>query len=186
MAGYEKKYAFTQGYKLKNKENVAAAVKKILDMKVKADLEEEYHKIIELKKIRAHFDIGDYVRLRPREVQTGKKDGEPETVIITVEDLKDLAELTPAQRMAIDGIDYKGPQAIKVFLFADRERAMSDLVNLYQKMNGPIDENAYDFEATAEIIKGQLAVKITARKKKDEIAQEADFMKSTGHLIEEL
>jgi phage terminase small subunit len=186
MAGYERKYAFAQGYKLKNKENVAAAIKAILDTKLKADLGEEYHKIIEKKKIRAHFDIGDYVRARPREVTGKGPDGEPETVIITAEDLKDLSELTPEQRMAIDGIDYKGPQAVKVYLFADRERAMTDLINLYQKLNGPIDENAYDFEATTEIIKGQLAMKIAVRRKKDEIAKEADFMKSTGPLIEEL
>lgn len=181
MAGYKQKLAYNQGYKLKNKENIGAAIKRIMDAKVKADLEEEYYKIIELKKRRAHFDIGEFVAQREKVVPLNKD----KSITILVEDLKDLKDLTPEQRQIIDGIDYKGPQAVKVYLFADRERAMTDLINLYQKLNGPIDENAYDFEATAEIIKERLALKITARKKKDEIAEKADFMKSSGPLIEE-
>jgi hypothetical protein len=183
MAGYKRENAFVQGCKIRQKEHIASAIKKIMDSKVKANLEEEYHKIIELKKRRIHFDLGDFVEIKNKTIPVGK-DGD--TITITVEDLKDLADLTPEQRSVIDGIDYKGPQAVRVYLFADRERAMSDIINLYQKMNGPIDENAYDFEITAEIIKEQLAFKVTARKKKEEMAETAGFMKTSGPLVEEL
>jgi hypothetical protein len=182
MAGYKREFAYASGYTLRNKENVAAAIKRIMDTKVKADLEEQYHKILELKKRRAFFDIGEYIEQKNKTIPINK---EGDTTTIVIEGIKDLLNLTPEQRMVIDGIDYKGPQAVKVYLFADRERAMTDLINLYQKINGPVDENAYDFEATAEIIKEQLSLKITARKKKDELANQADFMKSTGHLVEE-
>jgi hypothetical protein len=183
MAGYKKENAFVQGCKIRQKEHIVSAIKKIMDSKVKADLEEEYHKIIELKKRRIHYDVGEFVKIKDKEIPVGK---EGDTITITVEDFKDLTELTPEQRSVIDGIDYKGPQAVRVFLFADRERAMSDIINLYQKMNGPIDENAYDFEITAEIIKEQLAFKVTARKKKEEMAETAGFMKAAGPIVEEL
>ena len=183
MAGYGKNTAYVSGCRLRQKENVANAIKRIMDAKIKADLEEEYHKIIELKKRRAHFDIGEYVKIKEKNIPVGKGDA----ITVNVESLKDLAELTPEQRQVIDGIDYKGSQAMmKTYLFADRERAMADLINLYQKLNGPIDENAYDFEATAEIIKEHLAIKIKARKKKDEIAEISGFMQATGPVIEEL
>ena len=103
--------------------------------------------------------------------------GKGDAITVSVEGFKDLAELTPEQRQVIDGIDYKGQAMMKTYLFADRERAMADLINLYQKLNGPIDENAYDFEATAEIIKEHLAVKIRARKKKDQIAETSGLCK---------
>ncbi|MDR1902386.1 MAG: terminase small subunit, partial [Treponema sp.] len=58
MAGYKKENAFVQGCQIRQKEHISAAIKKIMDSKVKADLEEEYHKIIELKKRRIHYDVG--------------------------------------------------------------------------------------------------------------------------------
>ena len=47
-AGY--KHASTTGYKLRNKENIHKAIKYVLDTKLKKDLEEEFFKIIEIKK----------------------------------------------------------------------------------------------------------------------------------------
>ncbi|GHU65014.1 hypothetical protein FACS189447_03190 [Spirochaetia bacterium] len=183
MAGYSQKTAYVNACLLRKKENIAAAIKRVMDNKVKIDLEEEYHRVLELKKLRIHYDIGDYVEQRQKVVPIDK---EGNTIVITIEDFKDLKDLTPEQRMAIDGIDYRGMQAIKVYNFADRDRAMNDLVTLYQKINGPIDENAFDFEATAEIIKGHLAVKVTTRKKKDDLGESADFMATKGSLTEEL
>ncbi|MDR1216643.1 MAG: terminase small subunit [Treponema sp.] len=184
-AGYSQKTAVVQGCQVRTKGTVANAVKKIMDTKVKADLEEEYHKIIEMKKRRVHFDIADYVEKKKRTVLVGKGNNEHE-VTLESEDFKDILTLTPEQRQAIDGIEYQGTQAMRVVIFANREKAMNDLIALYQKVNGPVDENAYDFEATAEIIKGQLAVKVMARKKKNEIAEAADFVHKEGRVIEEL
>jgi hypothetical protein len=180
-AGY--KDAAAAGYKLRSKPNVAAAIKHVMDSKVKIDLEEEYHKIIELKKRRIHYDIGEYVEKREKHLRD--KEG---SIIATVEveELKDLEELTPEQRQAIDGMDYKGTQGIRIYNFADRDRAMADVINLYNKINGTVYENAYDVELTAEIIKGKLSVKLGARKKKEEIGKTAGFVQAGEKRIEEL
>lgn len=180
-AGY--KHPHTEGYKLRNKSNVAAAIKYVLDTKIKIDLDEEYHKILELKKRRVHYDIGEYVKKVQKTIPVGK---EGDVLTIEVEDLKDLEELTQDQRQVIDGIDYKGMQGIKVYTFADRDKAMNDLLNLYHKINGAVDENAFDVEMTAAIIKGNLAVKVAARKKKETIGTVADFVQVGEKRIEEL
>jgi hypothetical protein len=180
-AGY--KQFHTEGYKLRNKPNVAAAIKFVMDTKIKIDLEEEYHKILELKKRRAHYDIGEYVRKVNKTIGVTK---EGDKIEVTVEDVKDLEELTPEQRQVIDGIDYKSTQGIRVYNFADRDKAMADLINLYNKASGTTDENAFDVEMTAEIIKGNLSVKVAARKKKEELCKAADFAKMGEKQIEEL
>jgi hypothetical protein len=182
-AGY--KNAAMVGYQLRHKPGVAAAIKHVMDSKVKIDLEEEYQKIIELKKRRIHYDIGEYVKKVKKTIQLGKGES-AETITIEVEDLKDIEELTPEQRQAIDGIDYKGMQGIRVYNFADRDRAMNDLLTLYNKINGATDDNAYDVEMTAEIIRGNLAVKIGARKKKEDISKAADFIQVGEKKVEEL
>jgi phage terminase small subunit len=182
-AGY--KDTHSTGYKLCHKPNVAAAIKYVMDAKVKIDLEEEFHKILELKKRRVHYDIGEYVKKVEKTITVGK--GEDAVAIpVEVEDLKDLEELTPEQRSVIDGIDYKGMQAVKVYEFADRDKAMADIMNLYNKAHGVADENAYDVELTAEIIKGNLSVKVAARKKKEDTGRAADFVRLGEKPIEEL
>jgi hypothetical protein len=187
-AGYKKDKAYMIGFQVKNKPNIVTAIKRVLDSKLKADLEEEFHKIIEIKKRRVHFDLADYVYKHEKDIPIDK---EGHTISVIVEDLKDLADLAPELRMAIDGIDYKGPQAVKTYIMADREKAMNDLLNLYHKLHGPIDENAYDVEATAEIVQGpqeRLTLKVTARKKKEEIAENADYLNIPGNeqTLEEL
>jgi hypothetical protein len=183
-AGY--KAPANTGFKLCKKPNVAAAIKYVMDGKVKIDLEEEYHKIIELKKRRIHYDIGEYVKLVDKKITVGQ--GENAQVIdVTVEGLKDLTELTPEQRQVIDSIDCKGQQGnVRIYNFADRDRAMADIMNLYGKINGAVDENAFDVEMTAEIIKGNLSVKVAARKKKEDIGKAADFVQVGEKEIEEL
>jgi hypothetical protein len=182
-AGY--KNAVRVGYQLRNKPSVATAIKYVMDSKIKIDLEEEYHKILELKKIRVHYDIGEYVKKVQKTIQTGKGE-DAESITIEVEDLKDLEELTPEQRQVIDGIDYKGMKGIKVYTFADRDKAMNDLISLYNKINGVTDDNAFDVEMTAEIVKGNLAVKVAARKKKESIGKAANFVQAAEQKIEEL
>jgi hypothetical protein len=182
-AGY--KNPIRIGYQLRNKPSVAAAIKYVMDAKVKIDLEEEYHKILELKKRRVHYDIGEYVKRVRKTIPLGKGQ-DAEYITVEVEDLKDIEELTPEQRQAIDAIDYKGTQGIKVYAFADRDRAMNDLITLYNKANGVTNDDNFDVEMTAEIIKGNLAVKVAARKKKEDIGKTADFVRVSEQKIEEL
>jgi antitoxin component of MazEF toxin-antitoxin module len=146
-AGYKPSSAGTTGIRLTKK--LYKVINLVLDNQVKADLQAEYHKILELKKRRVHFDIADYYQ------DNGS--------------LKALSDLTAEQRSVIDGIDYKGQQGIKVYQYANREREMKDLIDMYNKITGITDEsNGYDVQATADIIKGELSVKLSMRREKQE------------------
>ena len=180
-AGY-KDYA-REGYRLRKKETVAKAIKYVMDGKLKIDLDELYHKIIELKKRRILFDIGDYVAIK--EIERYTKDGEPYTIVD--EQLKDLSELTVEQRQAIDGIDYRGMEGKKVYIFADRDKAMRDMLAIYESVYGKTAENEEsDMEFTAEILKEGLKVKVSNRKKKTDMSKKVSFFESGSEGSEEL
>lgn len=180
-AGY-KDYT-REGYRLRTKETVAKAIKHIMDGQLKIDLAELYHKIIELKKRRIFFDIGDYVETKELERYT--KGGEPYTIVD--EQLKDLSALTPEQRQVIDGIDYRGMEGKKVYIFADRDKAMRDMLVLYESVYGGTTENEEaDMEFTAEILKEGLKVKVANRKKKTDMSKQVAFFESSSEGSEEL
>lgn len=172
-----------EGYRLRTKETVAKAIKHIMDGQLKIDLAEQYHKIIELKKRRIFFDIGDYVETKELERYT--KGGEPYTIVD--EQLKDLSALTPEQRQVIDGIDYRGMEGKKVYIFADRDKAMRDMLTLYESVCGGTTENEEaDMEFTAEILKEGLKVKVSNRKKKTDMSKKVAFFESSCEGSEEL
>ncbi|WP_024469288.1 terminase small subunit [Treponema pedis] len=164
-AGY-KDYT-REGYRLRTKETVAKAIKHVLDSTLRINLEEEFHKILELKKVRVHYDIGDYVEN---------------------EELKDLSDLTPEQRMAIDGIDYKGNEGKKVYVFANRDKAMNDILAIHKAITGGEEESEEDnIEFTAEVLKEGLRVRATTtRKKKEAIRKNVDFLDTASEGSEEL
>ena len=178
-AGY--KQANTTGYKLRNKENVHKAIKYVLDTKLKKDLEEEFFKIIKLKKQRIHYDISDYVEVKEKVIQT--RDGDSYT--IEVEEFKDLKDLTQEQRLAIDSIDYKGVQGIKTYTFANRDKAMDDILKLHEKI---VNQNSVDDDedVTAEIIKAGLIVKVKSCKAKEKIGNTVEYIEQSECKKEEL
>jgi phage terminase small subunit len=180
-AGYSIKTAAEIGYKTKNKPRVSAAIKKILAEKVHVDVEEYFHRSMDLIKQRAFYNLAEYMKQKTISVKIGKDEYEDREI----ETFKDLSELTPEQLKAIDGVDYRVNGA-RVLIMADRGKTITEIINMRNKLNGPVNENDYDFEATAEIIKGQLAMKVTARKRKEELAKTANFMKASGTLIQEL
>jgi hypothetical protein len=59
---------------------------------------------------------------------------------------------------------------------ADRGKTLADIINMRNKMNGAVDNNEFDVEATADIIKGELSVKLTTRKDKEELSHAAGYM----------
>ncbi|MGF7108229.1 hypothetical protein [Treponema pedis] len=181
-AGY-KDYT-REGYRLRTKETVAKAIKHVLDSTLRINLEEEFHKIITLKKVRVHYDIGDYVETKERTLYT--KLGEPYSVIS--EELKDLTDLTPEQRMAIDSIDYKGNDGKKVYVFANRDKAMNDILAIHKAITGGEEESEEDnIEFTAEILKEGLRVRATTtRKKKEAMRKNVDFLDAASEGSEEL
>jgi phage terminase small subunit len=172
-AGYKADSARYIAYQLHGKPNVAEAIRRLMEP-LKVDVKEEFERMIRRRIARIHYSIADYYK-RIKVIEVNPDTKEPEEREYEV--LKDITELTPEQLMAVDGVDYKGMASRKVYLFADRDRAMSDMQNLYNKLfGGPANDNNEDGEATMEIIKERLTVKMAVRKEKDDISRIAGFV----------
>jgi phage terminase small subunit len=164
-----------QGYQLRKNSVISSAVQQMLSSHVSINLEELYQKAMDMLDQRAFFNLADYTKQKTITIKVGKDDYKD----IKVEVFKDLSELTPEQLKAVDGLDYKGSNGEKrVLVMADRGKTLSDIINMRNKINGLNDENDFDVEATADIIKGQLSVKVTARKNKEELSRSAGYMET--------
>jgi phage terminase small subunit len=182
-AGYNKKSAAWLGYQVRRKPDIDAAIKNILNSRLSVDIEEQYQAAVKMLGSRAFFNLADYTKPRTFTIKVGK--GEYKD--IEVEGFKDLAELTPEQLKAVDGIDYRGVNGTRVLVMADRMKTLTDIINIRNKVNGVADNNDFDIEATADIIKGQLSLKVSARKTKEELSQSADYKKTPKEkTVEEL
>jgi len=173
-AGYAKKNAFIAGYNVRRKPDIDAAIKNILNSRVSVDIEEQYQEALKIMRSRAFFNLADYTKQKTITIKIGKDDYKD----IEVEAFKDLSELTPEQLRAVDGIDYRGVNGSRVLVMADRMKTLIDVINIRNKINGLTDNNDFDVEATADIIKGQLSLKLTARKAKEELSRSADYMET--------
>lgn len=178
-AGY--KTPVVTGYELRRKEHIAKAIDYVLEKNLKVDLNEAFQKALLIKQARAFYDIGNFVKYSTKVIET--QSGEKQE--IEVEEFKDIKDLTPEQRMAVDSIDYKGPHETKILSFADRDKAMDDLIKAYEKLQKTGETNGdYDTELTYEIIKEQLSVKLSKREKKKELANKASFFDEGSELSE--
>ena len=173
-AGYSKKIARMYGYEVRRKADVDTAIKNVLNSMVSISLEEKYQKAVNMLDSRAFYNLSEYMKQKTITIKVGKDEYED----IEIEVFKDLSELTPEQLQAVDGIDYRGVNGARVLVMADRMKTLADIVNMRNKMNGLNDDNDFDIEATADIIKGQLSVKITARKNKEELSRSAGYMET--------
>jgi hypothetical protein len=148
-AGYKKSSAVMLGYRVRHKPEIAAAITKILDDRVRPELEEAVWRIAWLCSIRMFFDVADFYRTTKRIIKIrGKEETEKETLEIVP-----LAELTYQQRMCIDGIDYRGPDCIPVYKLPDREKAIKLFMQCYEILCPQKDTGGFDVKATAEIIR---------------------------------
>jgi hypothetical protein len=157
-----------------------------MDGKIKNDVDEVYSQIMELEKRRLFFDMGDFVEFKSVTVGIDKE-GEP--IIVSGEYLKDLKDLTPEQRMAVDSIDYKvsGAQSMKIYNMADREKAIAFFKELKKAQNSADGGGDDGEEETLEIIMERLSVKKTTRKIKDDLSKVANLVEMPeGDLIQEL
>jgi phage terminase small subunit len=184
-AGYKINTAYITGYQLRRKPEIQTAINRILDGKIKKDVDEVYNQIIEMEKNRLFFDMADFVHFAPKTVGTDKE-GNP--IIVEGEYLKDIKDLTPAQRMAIDGIDYKvsGAQSMKIYDMADREKAIAFFKDMKKILNS-VEGGEDGEEETLEIIMERLSVKKTIRKVKDDLSKVAGLVElPKGDPIQEL
>jgi hypothetical protein len=172
--GYAKKNAFIQGFQIRRKPDIDAAIKNILNTKVSVNLEEKYQNAVEMLGSRAFFNLADFTKQKTITIKIGKDEYKD----IDIEVFKDLSELPPEQLKAVDGIDYRGVNGNRVLVMADRMKTLVDIINMRNKINGLNDDNDFDVEATADIIKGQLSVKVTARKNKEKLSRSAGYMET--------
>jgi phage terminase small subunit len=112
---------------------------------------------LELKQRRAFFDPIDY--FEEKEISIIKKDGEEYTKSIMA--LKPLEEMTPEQRMCIDGIDVKGQASIPVYLMADRGKELNDIIKIDNELSKAIADTGE--EETREIIMERITIRETKR-----------------------
>jgi phage terminase small subunit len=184
-AGYKPDSARYIAYQLHGKPNVAEAIRRLMEP-LKVDVKEEFERMIRSRIARIHYNVADYYK-KITIIETDPETKQP--IEREYEVLKELSELTPEQLLAVDGVDYKGMTGRKVYIFADRERAMSDMQAIYNKLfGGPANDNNDDGEATMEIIRERLTLKIAVRKEKDEISRIAGFVpgKEESQLVHEL
>ncbi|WP_461246351.1 terminase small subunit [Treponema sp. R6D11] len=183
-AGYPPDNARIIAFQLHGKKPVAEAIRRLMEP-LKIDVKEEFEHIVRSRIARIHFNVADYykkVTIKEKNIATGELEDRE------IEVLKDLSELTPEQLLAVDGVDYKGMTGRKVYQFADREKSMSEMMTVYNKLyGGPANDNNDDGEATMEIIRERLTVKISAREGKNKVGRIAGLIGDGGNsLVQEL
>jgi len=183
-AGYSPNDAGKAAYFIQGRKNVAEAIRRLMEP-LKIDVREEYEHIIRRRIANIHYNVADYYK-KITIKEKNPVNGEWEDREIEV--LKDLSELTPQQQLVIQSVDFKGMTGRKVYVFADREKAMSEMMTIYNKLyGGPANDNNDDGEATMEIIKERLAVKVSTRKGKDELSRIAGLIEDGGNnIVQEL
>jgi hypothetical protein len=175
-AGYTPKTANAVSYKLRRE--LDKHIRIFEDNLGKVNIVDTARRWIQEKITRGDYDVNDFYET----VNQINKNGQVKQVLR----LKDLAELTPEQRLCIDGVDVKGQQGTLVYVMADREKNRESVIAMVRKqeMDG---ENTDADEETMEIIMERLTVRKTIRSEKDEISQIAGLMRlPKGEPITEL
>jgi phage terminase small subunit len=178
LAGYAKTAASCIGSRHKARPEIQKEVNRILKTLRETKLADEYDKIIDRKISRANFNMKDfYKRVERYDTETKKT--------YKVEVLKDIDELDPELQELIDGVDYRSQRGIRVYNLPNRDKSMDDIIRLYRESIGKADGDEYDVEAVADIVKDRLSLKMTVRRKNDELAAQAGILDAPAGLPEE-
>ncbi|MDR1230038.1 MAG: terminase small subunit [Spirochaetaceae bacterium] len=154
-AGYKETAAKSNIYIFLQKPDIQNIIRKNESLAHRA-LHEAAMRAMELKQRRAFFDPADY--FEEREITIEGKEGSYTKPGIA---LKSLENMTPEQRMCIDGIDIKGQAAVPVYIMADRSRELNDII----KIDNELSKSAADTgeEETREIIMERITIRETKR-----------------------
>jgi phage terminase small subunit len=165
-AGYREATARTDIYELLQHPDIQKIIKKNEGL-AHAAIHDSAMRALELKQRRAFFDPLDY--FEEKEITITKKDGDEYTK--SVMELKPLEDMTPEQRMCIDGIDIKGQANVPVYLMADREKELNDIIKIDNELSKAIADTGE--EETREIIMERITIRETKRAQRPaEIAYE--------------
>jgi hypothetical protein len=155
-AGYRKATAKSDVYGLLREPDIQKIIRANESL-IHQKVHESAMRAIELKQRRAFFDPLDY--FEEKEITITKKDGDEYTK--SVMELKPLQDMTPEQRMCIDGIDIKGHANIPVYLMADREKELNDIIKIDNELAKGLGST--DEEETREIIMERITIRETRR-----------------------
>jgi phage terminase small subunit len=155
-AGYKESVARVEIYKIIRDPSIQKIIKANEHL-IHQKVHESAMRAVELKQRRAFFDPLDY--FEKKEITLTKKDGEEYSK--SVMELKPLEDMTPEQRMCIDGIDIKGQANIPVYLMADREKELNDIIKIDNELAKGLGST--DEEETREIIIERIAIRETRR-----------------------
>lgn len=176
-AGYTKNTALVESARMRRIPQIAAFIKKFDGMYVRESVDDFFHNALQTKIIRASFDIKDFYK---RKTYTDKDGNEHEYIGI-----KEPSDLTPEQRKCIDGIKINN-NGSPSYEFADRTHETEFLMKLKREMDGAgKDDDSFQVETTAEIIKGNLQVKTTVIKANAEITELSDLKQNSAKKREE-
>jgi len=164
-AGYSPATAKTHIYEILQQPEIQKIVK-VNENLIYQELHSSAMRALKAKQIRAFFDPADY--FEQKEVVKTSKSGEEYTE--TVFALKDIKDMTPEQKICIDGIDVKGWASIPMYQMADRSKELNDLIKIDRDLSKSSGNEDGDDE-TMEIIMERVTVKSTARRAKDAISE---------------
>lgn len=176
-AGYTKNTANVESARMRRIPQIAALIKKFDDMYVRESVDDFFHNALQTKIIRANFDINDFYEKK----SYFDKDGNEREYI----GIKDPSDLTPEQRKCIDGIRMNN-NGSPSYEFADRTHETEFLMKLKNELDGAgKDDDSFQVETTAEIIKGDLQVKTKVIKANAEITELSDLKRNSAKVREE-
>lgn len=172
-AGYRPKYnkSLTQyAYSLRKRHpEIEEFIKKYEEKTIKADLIEAKNVILRRKLQQLNLNLKDFYETRKSVNEDGH---EYEYIAIkNLEDISDEAAIT-----YIQNIDFKGSMGKPVYNLVDPNKIANELLQLVEKETAAKNDEGYNVETTAEIIKGRLTVQTKIITANEEMAKSADFL----------
>jgi hypothetical protein len=155
-AGYKKTTAKSDVYGLLREPDIQKIIRSNESL-IHQKVHESAMRAIELKQRRAFFDPLDF--FEKKEIILTNKEGY--TYSKSVMELKPLEDMTREQRMCIDGIDIKGQANVPVYLMADREKELNDIIKIDNELAKGLGST--DEEETREIIMERITIRETRR-----------------------
>jgi phage terminase small subunit len=151
-AGYKEATARTDIYELLQHPDIQKIIKKNESL-AHAAIHNAAMRALELKQRRAFFDPLDY--FEEKDITITSKNGAEYTK--SVMELKPLQDMTMEQRMCIDGIDVKGQGNVPVYIMADREKELNDIIKIDNELSKAIADTGE--EETREIIMERITIR---------------------------
>jgi hypothetical protein len=155
-AGYKMATAKTDIYEILQSPDIQRIIQKNENMAFRA-LHASAMRALELKQRQAFYDPLDF--FERKEISIKNKNGVEYTK--SAMELKPLEDMTPEQRMCIDGIDIKGQDSIPVYLMADRKKELDDIIKIDRELSRAVADTGE--EETREIIMERITIRETKR-----------------------